>query len=315
MAKLVKEIRPETRKTLILALVCLCIVVCSAFSGFTVAKYQRQLADDEHSIPASEFYFTSDILRDGGNNVTIYEWNKSAYAFNIYNYDIMDEDKISTFNLKYSLAISSVTSGTFSNGTYTSGGTVTGTVTAKIGSTTQTNLSAITMNSSATSKSKVATQCSVTVTPSGSHNAVRFTLTATSATYAKTLTATVTLVTDTEATPLKFEIADSANATMYTAKITVAPNTTYKYAHVTITWNSSIAYPDMTEELYLKANVVSTNSVKVCLATGGYYEWRFFKQPGYYAQNYTIASLGSGTERGGIKWSSVYSNSTLTANT
>ena len=135
MAKLVKEIRPETRKTLILALVCLCIVVCSAFSGFTVAKYQRQLADDEHSIPAAEFYFTSDILREGGNTATIYEWNKSAYAFNIYNYDIMDEDKISTFNLTYSLAVSSVSSGTFSNGTYTKGSDVTGTLAAKIGST------------------------------------------------------------------------------------------------------------------------------------------------------------------------------------
>ena len=314
MAKLVKEIRPETRKTLILALVCLCIVVCSAFSGFTVAKYQRQLADDEHSIPAAEFYFTSDILREGGNTATIYEWNKSAYAFNIYNYDIMDEDKISTFNLTYSLAVSSVSSGTFSNGTYTKGSDVTGTLAAKIGSTSQT-LSAITMNSSATSKTKVATACTLTVKPGSSHNAVRFTLTATSSSYNKTLSATVTLVTDTEASPLKFEIADSANATMYTAKITVAPNTTYKYAHVTITWNSSIAYPDMTEELYLKANVVSTNSVKVCLATGGYYEWRFFKQPSYYAQNYTIASLGTGTERGGIKWSSAHSNSTLTANT
>lgn len=255
----------KTRNIIIASLVSVTIIVCTVFCAPTIARLVKKLALDTQSIPAADFYFTSDMLKEDGNTVVIFEWDNTKEledAIHFYDYDINDSTKKSTFVYSFTLS-SKDQRGSYSNGVFTKS---------------EEYISRHNRDLSFTNG--VATESITPRTLNEGQNAIRIEIEAVAKNYNKKLSATLIYVTGAEEDRIQMfdDAVNGTSSTSYvTMKIYTAPNATNDYISFDVEWSSDTLYPDMTNDLYIDGAKSGTNTVRVKLRTGGYYEWIFYK--------------------------------------
>ena len=210
MAKHVNESKTKKKSNvapILSVMLAIGIIIASAFGGvsYTVAKYALSLEDDYHDIVAKGMYFSSDFLKPGGANYTIYNYKSGNYQeFNLLNYT--DDNSISPDTITYTVA---TTKGTIQN---SSGTTISGAQTLTGGSKNNTVLRVVPGSSG-----------SVTVTATSS------------APYSVTLSATFNFVAD----PTPTVTASMTNYTGYCVVDVYTPVTSAGTISVKIAWDEN----------------------------------------------------------------------------